>query len=273
VLNQFFSNTPISIPVVVPEAENINMNGFAWSIDFGIMVAMGDRGDIIVDELFRLRNPMDSSGRTSEINVDPKWNTNGVQIPGGIEQSWQQTVGKKNIQMFPSNVGSVPKYFNGFIDKAYMKYSGILDFMGSPIYLRADASSSLGGLMTKLIKQDSSFSSSIITHYLSYEAQKENIVKLLRANQNQIMQVCQMIKCPAGTNDHGWGIAIDFDPRIGNKIDETIMNEFGWSRDATGDGGNNPNHWLFVGNHLRGWPTYITPDSINEADQNARGEI
>jgi len=82
-----------------------------------------------------------------------------------------------------------------------------------------------------------------------------------------------MIKCPAGTNDHGWGIAIDFDPRIGNKIDETIMNEFGWSRDATGDGGNNPNHWLFVGNHLRGWPTYITPDSINEADQNARGEI
>lgn len=56
---EFFSTVPISVPVVVPEAEDIPMNGFIWSDDFGILVSSNDNGQGAVDELYRLRAPMD----------------------------------------------------------------------------------------------------------------------------------------------------------------------------------------------------------------------
>lgn len=56
---EFYSTVPISTPTVVPEAEDVAMNGFAWSRDFGLLVGIGDQGKPIVDELYRLRNPLD----------------------------------------------------------------------------------------------------------------------------------------------------------------------------------------------------------------------
>ena len=60
----FFSDVPISTPTVVPEAEDIRMNGFVWSVQFGLLVGMGHQGDQAVDELFRLREPLE------DINID-----------------------------------------------------------------------------------------------------------------------------------------------------------------------------------------------------------
>lgn len=57
---EVFSTVPVSTPVVIPEAEEVQMNGFAWSGDFGLLIAFGDRGDEAVDELVRLREPMET---------------------------------------------------------------------------------------------------------------------------------------------------------------------------------------------------------------------
>jgi hypothetical protein len=56
---EFYSTVPISSPTVVPEAEDIPMNGFVWSTTFGLLLAMGQEGDMAVDELFRLRENLD----------------------------------------------------------------------------------------------------------------------------------------------------------------------------------------------------------------------
>lgn len=56
---EFYATTPISMPVIVPEAEDAQMNGFAWSSDFGMLVAFGDSADAVVDELQRLRRPIE----------------------------------------------------------------------------------------------------------------------------------------------------------------------------------------------------------------------
>jgi len=61
---EFYSTVPISSPTVVPEAEDVRMNGFVWSVAFGILIGMGQQGDEAVDELFRLREPLDN------INLD-----------------------------------------------------------------------------------------------------------------------------------------------------------------------------------------------------------
>lgn len=56
---EFFSTVPISTPTVVPEVEDIRMNGFVWSVRFGLLVGMGQQGDQAIDELFRLRESLD----------------------------------------------------------------------------------------------------------------------------------------------------------------------------------------------------------------------
>jgi hypothetical protein len=55
-----YSTVPVSTPTVVPEAEDVQMNGFAWSGDFGLLVAFGQRGEEAVDELIRLRQPAET---------------------------------------------------------------------------------------------------------------------------------------------------------------------------------------------------------------------
>lgn len=55
-----YSTVPVSTPVVVPEIEEVQMNGFAWSGDFGLLIAFGERGEEAVDELLRLREPAET---------------------------------------------------------------------------------------------------------------------------------------------------------------------------------------------------------------------
>ena len=57
---EFYATVPISVPVVVPEAEDVPMNGFAWSSEFGLLLALGDSGSPAVDELFELRTPVET---------------------------------------------------------------------------------------------------------------------------------------------------------------------------------------------------------------------
>lgn len=56
---EFYSTVPISSPTVVPEAEDIPMNGFVWSVQFGLLLGMGQEGDEAVDGLFELRENLD----------------------------------------------------------------------------------------------------------------------------------------------------------------------------------------------------------------------
>lgn len=53
----YFANVPISVPVVIPKHENYRMGGFAWSQNFGIIVAMHTESDERVDYLRGLRKP------------------------------------------------------------------------------------------------------------------------------------------------------------------------------------------------------------------------
>jgi hypothetical protein len=59
-LPEAYSTVPVSTPAVVPEAEEVQMNGFAWSGDFGLLVAFGDKGEEVIDELAKLREPVDT---------------------------------------------------------------------------------------------------------------------------------------------------------------------------------------------------------------------
>lgn len=61
---EFYSTVPVSSPTVVPEAEDIVMNGFVWSVRFGLMLGFRQDGSQAVDELQRLREPLE------DINVD-----------------------------------------------------------------------------------------------------------------------------------------------------------------------------------------------------------
>lgn len=60
-LPEFYSTVPISTPTVVPDAEDVQMNGFAWSVQFGLMLAYGDQdAKYALDQLDRLRTPLDA---------------------------------------------------------------------------------------------------------------------------------------------------------------------------------------------------------------------
>lgn len=52
---EFYSTVPISGSIVVPEAEDIQMNGFAWSTEFGLMLSLGNTGLPTVEGLRGLR--------------------------------------------------------------------------------------------------------------------------------------------------------------------------------------------------------------------------
>lgn len=53
----YFSDVPISLPVALPSKEDYRMNGFAWSQDYGIILAMYTEADQRIDHLRRLRKP------------------------------------------------------------------------------------------------------------------------------------------------------------------------------------------------------------------------
>ena len=53
----YFSTVPISQPVVVPSAEDYDMNGFAWSDDFGILIKMNRSEDPEPDIFKNLKKP------------------------------------------------------------------------------------------------------------------------------------------------------------------------------------------------------------------------
>lgn len=48
----FYSNVPISQPVVAPSIENYDFNGFAWSHDYGMIVKM-NRADDPENDIFK----------------------------------------------------------------------------------------------------------------------------------------------------------------------------------------------------------------------------
>lgn len=47
----FYSDVPISVPVVLPAAEEYDMGGFSWSHRFGLLVKMNREGDPVGDLL------------------------------------------------------------------------------------------------------------------------------------------------------------------------------------------------------------------------------
>lgn len=51
----YFSTVPISQPVVVPSAEDYDMNGFVWSNEFGIKIKMNRSDDPEPDIMKTLR--------------------------------------------------------------------------------------------------------------------------------------------------------------------------------------------------------------------------
>ena len=52
---EFYANVPISTPVLVPEIEDVDMNGFAWSHEYGLIIKMGDNVTNSIDKLRKLR--------------------------------------------------------------------------------------------------------------------------------------------------------------------------------------------------------------------------
>lgn len=51
----YFSNVPISQPVIAPSAEDYDMGGFAWSNEFGIIIKMNRPDDPEPDILKNLK--------------------------------------------------------------------------------------------------------------------------------------------------------------------------------------------------------------------------
>lgn len=51
----FYSDVPISVPVVLPSEEEYDMGGFAWSRRFGMLIKMNRDGDPIDDVLKSLK--------------------------------------------------------------------------------------------------------------------------------------------------------------------------------------------------------------------------
>lgn len=57
---EIYATVPISVPVVVPEAEDKFMGGFVWSADFGLLVGLGNQGEPARDALEDLRRTEES---------------------------------------------------------------------------------------------------------------------------------------------------------------------------------------------------------------------
>lgn len=51
----FYSDVPISIPVVFPAEEEYDMGGFVWSRKFGMLIKMNREGDPMEDILQTLK--------------------------------------------------------------------------------------------------------------------------------------------------------------------------------------------------------------------------
>lgn len=52
----FYTNTPVSGPTLIPSMETVQMNGFVWSIDLGFMISSGyAHPEVLQDQLVRLR--------------------------------------------------------------------------------------------------------------------------------------------------------------------------------------------------------------------------
>lgn len=57
---EIYATVPVSVPVVVPEIEDVFMNGFAWSNELGLLVGLGNQGEPARDELEDLRRSEES---------------------------------------------------------------------------------------------------------------------------------------------------------------------------------------------------------------------
>ena len=42
-----FFDVPVSIPVIVPDIEDVEMNGFAWSDEYGLVVGLDSAGGTV----------------------------------------------------------------------------------------------------------------------------------------------------------------------------------------------------------------------------------
>lgn len=184
---------------------------------------------------------------------------NGLGDPRGVEEKWRNLVGdRKGIKQYPPNYGTHLQYVSGLInEQTQLNFTGLLTkatagHASKGIYLRPDAADSLAALDKEIDLTDK-----IIAGYISYEDQKRAIQRAMNANKNDPSVACKSVSCPAGISEHGWGTTIDFDS--GQSPDEQTMNDKGWIQVPEGDGGvSNPDHWTFVGNYKKGFPSYVT---------------
>lgn len=194
-----------------------------------------------------------------------KWTNAMTGGPDGftaIDEKWHKMVGKKggSVPSYPSGF-TTPQYLSGFIPHNKLTNSHVSSASGQTIHLRVDAAASLEAL-----SHDNSFKNgtySISTGYLGYgpdqrfpgqtNDQKTMIHDWMKSNANSPVVACANVKCPAGTSDHGWGIAIDFN---NFSPPDDLMNRYGWLKDDTGHTATFPHHWVFVGNADQGFPAY-----------------
>lgn len=63
---EIYATVPVSVPVVVPELEDVFMNGFVWSNALGLLIGLGNQGEPALDELQDLRRPEESLYKTTQ---------------------------------------------------------------------------------------------------------------------------------------------------------------------------------------------------------------
>lgn len=254
----FYSTTRISLPRFLPEQEYVDMNGFAWSPDFGLLLTANASGETLVEALRQL-SFSGASVRSSSV-VD-KWNSSGGLVPPStVDNLWMSKVGRRDAPLFPPGITRVPEFFSGFVPDSELLDTRIMSEAGL-VKLRPDAARALMGLhetlMTKHIISPSDVW--ITRHYMSYDEQRAIIASMIAARKGKVTSdICTQIRCPAGSSDHGWAIAVDIRYDLFARVKD-IMAQFGWAHDPTGDGGAFAPHFVFIGNADAGWPTYLDP--------------
>lgn len=254
----FYSTTRISLPRFLPEQEYVDMNGFAWSPDFGLLLTANTSGETLVEALRQLSSSGASVASSSTVD---KWSSSGGLVPPStIDNLWMSRVGRRDAPLFPPGITRAPEFFSGFVPDSELLDTRIMSEAGL-VKLRPDAARALMGLhetiMTKHIISPSDVW--ITRHYMSYDEQRAIIADMIAARKGKVTSdICTRVRCPAGSSDHGWGIAIDIRHDLFAQVKD-IMAQFGWVHDPTGDGGEFAPHFVFIGNADAGWPAYLDP--------------